>query len=141
MLGLDHPTADETWSAAGLGPQLHRLALAAYDQIIGLELADILVDGCISKSPLRRREAASPVDRGKQGLNAPNPPTPRHPHRPAIRPANRHDSPLLAATLDNAIDQTTTRWPADVTVHLERRLRLQPKPKPCSPPAASPTIT
>jgi hypothetical protein len=38
-------------AAAGIGEQVHALALAAYDRMIGLELHDIAVDGCIIKAP------------------------------------------------------------------------------------------
>jgi len=37
------------WAAAGLAEQLHTLALQAYDRMIGLELTDLAVDGCITK--------------------------------------------------------------------------------------------
>ena len=37
--------------AGGLGEALHAAALRAYDQIIGLELGDIAVDGCMTKAP------------------------------------------------------------------------------------------
>ena len=39
------------WAAAGIGEQVHALALRAYDQMIGLELGDVAVDGCITKAP------------------------------------------------------------------------------------------
>jgi len=43
--------------------------LVAYDQMIGLELEDLAVDGCITKAPCGGQTAGrSPVDRGKQGL-------------------------------------------------------------------------
>jgi len=41
--------------------------LRAFDQMIGLELGDIAVDGCITKAPCG---GPSPVDRRKGGLNA-----------------------------------------------------------------------
>src|SRR2546423_9306471 len=41
----------KAWAALGIGEQVHALALAAYDQMIGLELADVAVDGCITKAP------------------------------------------------------------------------------------------
>jgi hypothetical protein len=34
------------WAHMGLGEQLHAAALAADDQIVGLELADVAVDSC-----------------------------------------------------------------------------------------------
>ena len=57
------------WAAAG-----HRRAgacagAAAYDQMIGLELGDVAVDGCITKAPCGgERAGPSPVDRRKGGL-------------------------------------------------------------------------
>ena len=59
----------KAWAALGIGEQVHALALAAYDQIIGLELADVAVDGCITKAPCGGECAGpSPVDRRKGGL-------------------------------------------------------------------------
>jgi hypothetical protein len=45
----------DEWIAAGLADQLHLLVLAAYDRMIGLELADVAVDGCITKAPAAAR--------------------------------------------------------------------------------------
>src|ERR671930_1682098 len=39
------------WSAAGIAERVHAITLAAYDRIIGLQLADIPTDGCITKAP------------------------------------------------------------------------------------------
>lgn len=40
----------------------------AYDRIVGLELDDVTVDGCLVKAPCGGQAAGrSPVDRGKQG--------------------------------------------------------------------------
>src|SRR4051794_41958219 len=40
----------------------------AYDRLVGLDLGDITVDGCIVKAPCGGEAAGrSPVDRGKQG--------------------------------------------------------------------------
>ena len=44
----------KAWAVAGIGEQVHALALAAYDQMIGLDLADVAVDGCITKAPCGR---------------------------------------------------------------------------------------
>jgi transposase len=58
----------DEWIAAGIHDRLHQIALAAYDRILGLELAQLAVDGCITKAPCGGEVAArSPVDRGKQG--------------------------------------------------------------------------
>src|SRR5918912_3530160 len=57
------------WAAAGLTEQVHTLVLAAYERMIGLDLEDLAVDGCITKAPNGGEVAGrSPVDRGKQGL-------------------------------------------------------------------------
>lgn len=108
------------WAEAGLMPELHALVLAQYDRMIGLELADVAVDGCITKAPSGGEIAGrSPVDRGKQDLK-------RSvlvdgtgvPLGIVAAGANRHDSPLLATTLAGL-----DAWgidPAATTVHLDR---------------------
>ena len=49
--------------------ELRQMALRAYDQIIGLELSDVAVDGCVTKAPCGgEKSGRSPVDRGKQGI-------------------------------------------------------------------------
>jgi len=56
------------WVAAGLVQALHGLVLGQYDRMIGLELEDLAVDGCITKASGGGEVAdRSPVDRGKQG--------------------------------------------------------------------------
>ena len=58
-----------SWAEAGLGEQIHALALDAYDRMIGLDLADISADGAITKAPCGGdRAGRSPVDRGKGGI-------------------------------------------------------------------------
>ncbi|GAA1393538.1 hypothetical protein GCM10009662_02100 [Catellatospora coxensis] len=39
------------WAPDGIGQKVHALALAAYDQMIGLSLQDLSVDGAITKRP------------------------------------------------------------------------------------------
>ena len=89
------------WARAGIAEQLLRSALAAYDQMIGLNLDDLAVDGAITKAPCGAEVAGrSPVDRGKQG-------TKRSvatdgdgiPLSLIAARANNHDSPLLEPTL------------------------------------------
>jgi hypothetical protein len=59
----------DEWITLGVADQLHRLALAAYDRIHGLEVEHLDVDGCITKAPCGGQVAGpSPVDRRKQGL-------------------------------------------------------------------------
>jgi len=110
------------WAAWGLGQALHAAALRAYDQVIGLELADVAVDGCMTKAPCGgQRAGPSPVDRRKGGLK-------RSvasdgygvPLGIASAGANRHDSPLLAPTLQAAARQLDGLLPDDRTCHLDR---------------------
>jgi hypothetical protein len=66
----------DEWIALGVADQLHRLALAAYDRIHGLEVEHLAVDGCITKAACGGQVAGpSPVDRRKQGSSARWPPT------------------------------------------------------------------
>lgn len=56
------------WVACGLFDALADEALAAYDRIIGLDLADCSVDASLQKAPRAQGEIGpSPVDRGKRG--------------------------------------------------------------------------
>ena len=108
------------WAAAGVSEQVHALALAAYDRMIGLELDDLAVDGCITKAPSGGEVAGrSPVDRGKQGLKrsvvTDGQGIPLH---LVAAGANRHDAPLLAPTLAG-LDKLDG-LPEGATVHLDR---------------------
>src|SRR5680860_927191 len=78
--------------------------------MIGLELADVTVEGCITKAPCRGEMAGrSSVDRGKQGLKRSTVVDASGiPLGTVAAPANRHDTPLLEPTLDT------------ITVHLDR---------------------
>jgi transposase len=107
------------WAAAGLAERLHTLALQAYDKMIGLDLEDLAVDGCITKAPGGGEVAGrSPVDRGKRGLKrsvvTDGAGIPLH---VVSAGANRHDAPLLGPTLAG-LDRLDG-LPADVTVHLD----------------------
>jgi len=108
------------WAALGLSEQVHTLALRAYDQMLGLDLADLAVDGCLTKAPGGGAVAGrSPVDRGKQGLKrslvTEGTGIPLH---VVSAGANRHDAPLLAPTLAG-LDKLDG-LPDEVTVHLDR---------------------
>ena len=114
----------DEWIALGVADQLHRLALAAYDRMHGLELEHLAVDGCITKAPCGGQVAGpSPVDRRKQGLKR-SVATEAH-GMPLIAlpaPANRRDDGLLAATLEAAAMITAAALgplPATPTVHLD----------------------
>lgn len=112
------------WITAGVFDQLEQLCLHAYDQMIGLDLENITVDGCVVKAPCGGEAAGkSPVDRGKQG-------TERSLVTDGngisigcvIAPANRHDSPFLRPTLDELGCFTHGLGfglPEQVTVHLD----------------------
>src|ERR1044072_1956442 len=91
----------DEWIALGLAERVRLAVLAAYDRLLGLELAHLAVDGCITKAPCGGEVAGrSPVDRGKQGLK-----------RSVVTEAggiplhvvagggNRPDAPLLGAPL------------------------------------------
>jgi transposase len=110
----------QEWSALGLSEQVHALALEAYDRMIGLDLENLAVDGCITKAPSGGEVAGrSPVDRGKQGLKrsvvTDGGGIPLH---VVSAGANRHDAPLLGPTLAG-LDKLDG-LPDDVTVHLDR---------------------
>jgi len=114
------------WAAAGLAEQVHTLALRAYDRMIGLELDELAVDGCMTKAPGGGEAAGrSPVDRGKQGLKrsvvTDGQGIPLH---VVTAGANQHDSPLLAPTLAG-LDKLDD-LPDDVTVYLDRGYDSRP---------------
>ena len=96
------------------------LALAAYDRMVGLELSDLAIDGCITKAPCGGEVAGRSLgDRGKHGfkrfmiIDARGIPL-------GVVPAaaSRNDHTLLGATLD-ALDGMGP-FPALRTVHLDR---------------------
>ena len=61
------------WAEAGLADQLHTLFLQPYDRLIGLELDDLSVDGCITRAPCGGEPAGrSPVGGGRGGGAAPS---------------------------------------------------------------------
>jgi transposase len=91
----------DEWIELGLMEALRRLALEAYDRFVGLEVADVAVDCCITKTPCGGEKAGrSPVDRGKRGMKRSVAVDAEGiPLGAVVAPANRHDSPLLAPTL------------------------------------------
>jgi transposase len=122
----------DEWTALGVMQQLWHLALAGYDRMIGLDLSDLAIDGCITKAPCGGEVAGrSPVDRGKHGLkrsmitDATGIPL-------GVVPAaaSRNDHTLLGATLDalgnlDRIDPSLSRgpctWTAATTIRLYAR--------------------
>lgn len=117
---MNPPTpADALDVSAGLVHRTLMIALDAYDRIVGLVLDQIAIDGSIIKAPGGGEVAGrSPVDRGEQGLKRSGM-TDGYgiPLGRVLAGANRHDSPLLATTLDLLDDLGPV--PDDITVHLD----------------------
>jgi transposase len=116
----------DEWIALGLAERVRLAVLAAYDRLLGLELAHLAVDGCITKAPCGGEVAGrSPVDRGKQGLKrsvvteAGGIPLGAVPAA-----ANRRDDGLLAATLDTVTALGVLS--AQAVVHLDAGYDYQP---------------
>jgi transposase len=110
----------DEWIEAGLMETLRETVLEAYDRLIGLELADLAVDGCITKAPCGGHKAGrSPVDRAKQGIKRSTAVDAKGiPLGSIVAPANRHDSPLLEATLKTL--EPLGELPDRASVHLDR---------------------
>jgi transposase len=63
----------DEWIRLGVVEQREQRARDAYDRMIGLELDDVVVDGCITKAPCGGGLAGhNPVDRAKQGTKRSN---------------------------------------------------------------------
>jgi transposase len=116
----------DEWIALGVMDTLRELVLEVYDRIISLELADVALDGCITKAPCGGEKAGrSSVDRGKQGIKRSTAVDARGiPIGTLTAPANCHDSPLLTETLD-AVTETLGELPEQVSVHLDRGYDLK----------------
>jgi transposase len=113
-------TRRDEWIAAGIFTRLEQIVLDAYDQIVGLDLRDITVDGQITKAPCEGEAAGkSPVDRGKLGIKWSRMTEAKGiPLGCVIAAANRHDSPLLRPTLEK-LARFGFRLPDDMRVHLD----------------------
>jgi hypothetical protein len=107
------------WIRAGIFADLKTIARESYDRMAGLALRDVAVDGCITKAPGGGECAGpSPVDRRKLGMKRSLMVEGKGiPLGRVLAPANRHDSPLLAPTLDK-LDEIGP-LPDDITVHLD----------------------
>lgn len=94
----------DEWIELGVLEALREMALEAYDRMVGLEPSVLAVDSCITKAPCGGEKAGkSPVDRGKGGIKRSVVVDGKGiPLGSVSAPANRHDSPLLAPTLDAA---------------------------------------
>lgn len=120
--------------------KLQACVLDAYDRMIGLDMADIAVDGCITKAPCGGEQAGrSSVNRGKirpQVLDRRR----RHRH-PARGGRGSHHSgrfPLLEPTLaGEGHSQTPVRVRLDLGYDFEDDPRETPRPcpRPWSAPA------
>ena len=94
----------DEWIAAGVFDAIAEEAIGGYDRIIGLDLSDVGVDGCLHKAPAGGEGTGpNPTDRGKLGWKW-SILTDRNgiPLGWTIDGANRNDSVLLAPTLDDA---------------------------------------
>ena len=112
------------WAQAGVAQRVHALALAAYDRLIGLDLGDVAVDGCITTAPCGGEAAGpSPVNRRKGGLKRSVAGDGRGiPLGVLAAGANRHDSPLLRPTFEQAAAPLADHggcYPERVTAHLD----------------------
>jgi len=111
----------DEWIELGVMKRLREICLDAYDRLIGLELSEVAVDGCITKAPCGGEKAGrSPVDRGKGGLKRSMAVDASGiPLGAVSAPANRHDSPLLVPTLE-AASEALGALPEGTSVHLDR---------------------
>ncbi len=109
----------DEWIKAGIFGQLKMIARESYDRIVGLVLEELAVDGCIATAPGGGQCAGrSPVNRGKLGMKRSLLVEGRGiPPGRVLAPANRHDSPLLAPTLDKL--DVIEPLPDDIAVHLD----------------------
>jgi hypothetical protein len=119
----------DEWIRAGIFARLKQIALEACDRMVGLILQELAIDGCITKAPGGGECAGrSPVDRGKQGIKRSSM-TDGYgiPLDRVLAPASRHDSPLLAPTLDKLSDLGPL--PEQIRVHLDAGYDSQENPR------------
>ena len=111
----------DEWIELGVMERLREISLDAYDRLIGLELADLAVDGCLTKAPCGGEKAGrSPVDRGKMGIKRSMAVDALGiPLGAVTAAANRHDSPLLVPTLER-VSEALGALPEGTSVHLDR---------------------
>ncbi len=110
----------DEWIELGAMDALEKIVREAYDRLVGLELGEVAVDCCITKAPCGGEKAGrSPVDRGKRGIKRSVAVDARGiPLGVVTAPANRHDSPLLAQTLDAA--RALGLLPEGASIRLDR---------------------
>lgn len=116
----------DEWIRLGVWDRLRLVCLDAYDTMIGLDLADLAVDGCTTKAPGGGECAGpSPVDRAKGGLKRSQLTDGAGiPIATVSAPANTVDHQLLPATLDAIKDFQPL--PEHPTVHLDAGYDYQP---------------
>jgi hypothetical protein len=111
----------DEWIDLGVMEELEEMARESYDRVIGLDMAEVAVDCCITKAPSfagGEKAGRSPVDRGKRGMKRSTAVDARDiPLGAVAAPANRHDSPLLAPTLGALETLGVPEW---ASVHLDR---------------------
>ena len=110
----------DEWLRAGIFEAIATEALRAYDKIVGLDLAEVCVDGSVHKAPAGGEGTGpSPVDRSKLGWKwSIATDAAGIPIGWVGGGANRHDDSLLGPTLDTV---ATHGLLADLgTLHLDR---------------------
>lgn len=113
-------TRPNEWIATGVFAGLEQIVLETYDRVVGLDLADITVDGQITKAPCGGEVAGkSPIDRGKLGIKWSRTTDGRGiPLGCVVTGANRHDSPFLRPTLEK-LGRFELALPEQIRVHLD----------------------
>jgi transposase len=120
----------DEWIAAGVFDRLRASVLAAYERLIGLDLADVSIDGCITKAACGGECAGrSPVDRAKLGLKRSQLADGTGVPITALpAPANTRDHLLLPTTLDvlTGLLEQAGAEPGETTVHLDAGYDYRP---------------
>src|SRR3954449_8625862 len=120
----------DEWIAAGLFERLRAGVLDAYERLIGLDLADVSVDGCLTKAPCGGECAGrSPVDRAKLGLKRSQLADGAGVPLPALAgPAKPRDHLVLAGNLDvlTGLLEQVGADPHQTTVHLDAGYDYRP---------------
>jgi transposase len=112
----------DEWIEAGVIDSLRKMALEAYDRMVGLESSELALDSCITKALCGGRreggqEPGRPRQAGHQALGGGG--RQGHTARARERPRqSSHDSPLLVPTLDAA--RAIGPVAQDASVHLDR---------------------
>ncbi len=111
----------DEWIELGVMERLREICLDAYDRLIGLELSEVAIDGCVTKAPRGGEKAGrSPVDRGKRGIKRSMAVDASGiPLGAVSAPANAATTPLLVPTLE-ATSEALGALPEGASVHLDR---------------------